>query len=215
MPTYPETQSQDVIEFLHGEAIADPYRWLEDGEAPETRLWTDRQNELTESYLAAVPARKEIRRRLGELLSIGVLGTPTPVRGRYFYLRREGRQNQPVLYWRHGLDGADRIAVDPNALNEAGTTALDWYYPSDDGLLLAYGLSENGSEESVLHLLDLETGRHLPDRIPHMRSAALAWLPDASAFYYTRYPAQGEVPAGEEHYHRAIYLHRLGTDPLR
>jgi len=213
MPTYPETQSQDVIEVLHGEAIPDPYRWLEDGEAPETRLWTDRQNELTESYLAAVPAREQIRRRLGELLSIGVLGTPTPVRGRYFYLRREGRQNQPVLYWRQGLDGTDRVAVDPNALNEAGTTALDWYYPSEDGLLLAYGLSENGSEESVLHLLDLETGRHLPDRIPHMRSAALAWLPDASAFYYTRYPAQNEVPAGEEHYHRAIYFHRLGTDP--
>jgi prolyl oligopeptidase len=213
MPTYPETRSQDVIEVLHGEAIPDPYRWLEDGEAPETRLWTDRQNALTESYLAAVPAREQIRRRLGELLSIGVLGTPTPVRGRYFYLRREGRQNHPVLYWRHGLDSADRVAVDPNALNEAGTTALDWYYPSEDGRLLAYGLSENGSEESVLHLLDLESGRHLPDRIPHMRAAALAWLPDASAFYYSRHPAQDEVPAGEEHYHRAIYLHRLGTDP--
>jgi prolyl oligopeptidase len=213
LPKYPDTRSTDLTEVMHGEEIADPYRWLEDGEAPETRLWTDRQNELTESYLAAVPAREQIRRRLGELLSIGVLGTPTPVRGRYFYLRREGRQNQPVLYWRHGLDGVDRIAVDPNALNEAGTTALDWHYPSEDGLLLAYGLSENGSEESVLHLLDLEAGRHLPDRIPHMRSAALAWLPDASAFYYTRYPAQEEVPAGEEHYHRAIYLHRLGTDP--
>ncbi|HMH56602.1 MAG TPA: prolyl oligopeptidase family serine peptidase, partial [Gemmatimonadales bacterium] len=203
----------DLIEVLHGEAIPDPYRWLEDGEAPETRLWTDRQNELTESYLAAVPAREQIRRRLGELLSIGVLGTPSPVRGRYFYLRREGRQNHPVLYWRHGLDSADRVAVDPNALNEAGTTALDWYYPSEDGRLLAYGLSENGSEESVLHLLDLESGRHLPDRIPHMRAAALAWLPDASAFYYSRHPAQDEVPAGEEHYHRAIYMHRLGTDP--
>ena len=214
MRPYPESPTINVVDVLHGETIADPYRWLEDGEAPETRLWTDRQNELTESYLAAVPAREQIRRRLGELLSIGVLGTPTPVRGRYFYLRREGRQNQPVLYWRHGLDGADRVAVDPNALNEAGTTALDWYYPSEDGLLLAYGLSENGSEESVLHLLDLETGRHLPDRIPHMRSAALAWLPDASAFYYTRYPAQDEVPAGEEHYHRTIYLHRLGTDPV-
>jgi prolyl oligopeptidase len=213
MPTYPDTPSTDLTEIIHGEAIADPYRWLEDGEAPETKLWTDQQNELTESYLAAVPARERIRRRLGELLSIGVLGTPTPVRGRYFYLRREGRQNQPVLYWRHGLDGADRVAVDPNDLNEAGTTALDWYYPSEDGRLLAYGLSENGSEESVLHLLDLESGRHLPDRIPRMRAAALAWLPDGSAFYYSRHPAQDEVPAGEEPYHRAIYHHRLGANP--
>jgi prolyl oligopeptidase len=124
-----------------------------------------------------------------------------------------GRQNQPVLYWRHGLDSTDRVAVDPNGLNEAGTTALDWYYPSEDGRLLAYGLSENGSEESVLHLLDLESGRQLPDRIPRMRAAALAWLPDGSAFYYSRHPAQDEVPPGEEHYHRAIYYHRLGANP--
>jgi prolyl oligopeptidase len=213
MPTYPDSRSTGLIETLHGEAIADPYRWLEDGDAPETRLWTERQNELTESYLAAVPAREQIRGRLGELLSIGVLGTPTPVRGRYFYVRRDGRQNQPVLYWRQGFEGADRVAVDPNGLNEVGTTALDWYYPSEDGRLLAYGLSENGNEESVLHLLDLDSGRHLADRIPRMRAASLAWLPDGSAFYYSRYPAQDEVPAGEEHYHRAIYYHRLGTDP--
>ena len=118
-----------------------------------------------------------------------------------------------MLYWREGVDGADRVAVDPNAVNAAGTTALDWYYPSEDGRLLAYGLSENGNEESVLHLLELDAGRHLPDHIPRMRAASVAWLPDASAFYYTRYPAPDEVPAGEEHYHRAIYFHRLGTDP--
>jgi prolyl oligopeptidase len=151
--------------------------------------------------------------RLEKLLSIGVLGVPTPVRGRYFYFRRDGRQNQPVLYWREGVDGADRVAIDPNTLSEAGTTALDWYYPSEDGRLLAYGLSENGSEESVLHILELDTGRQLPDRISRMRAAALAWLPDGSGFYYTRYPAQGEVPQGEEHYHRAVYFHRLGSDP--
>jgi prolyl oligopeptidase len=213
MKSYPESRPTDLVETLHGEAIADPYRWLEDGDAPETRAWTDRQNALTESYLSAVPAREQIRRRLGELLSIGVLGTPTPVRGRYFYLRREGRQNQPILYWRIGVDGPDRVAVDPNALNAAGTTALDWYYPSEDGRLLAYGLSENGSEESVLHILDLDQGRHLADRIPRMRAASLAWLPDGSGFYYSRYPREAEVPPGEEHYHRAIYYHRLGTDP--
>ena len=158
--TYPDTPSSDLIEILHGEEIADPYRWLEDGEAPETRRWTEKQNALTEAYLSAVPGRGQIRRRLDELLAIGVLSVPTPVRGRYFYSRRDGRQNQPVLYWREGVDGEDRVAVDPNALNAAGTTALDWYYPSEDGRLLAYGLSENGSEQSVLHVLELDTGRH-------------------------------------------------------
>ncbi|MGZ8392950.1 MAG: prolyl oligopeptidase family serine peptidase [Gemmatimonadales bacterium] len=213
MLTYPQTRSTDVTEILHGETVADPYRWLEDGSSAETRSWTEQQNAVTEAYLAAVPGRDRIGRRLEKLLGIGVLGVPTPKRGRYFYLRRDGRQNQPVLYWRHGVDGPDRIAVDPNALNEAGTTALDWHYPSEDGRLLAFGLSEDGNEESVLHLLELDTGRELPDRIPRMRAASLAWLPDSTGFYHTRYPAPEEVPPGEEPYHRALYFHRLGTDP--
>ena len=210
---YPETRVDDVVEVLHGESVSDPYRWLEDGESPETRDWTARQNAVTESYLAGVPSRERIRRRLDELLGIGVLSVPTPTRGRYFYSRRDGQQNQPVLYWRDGVDAADRVAVDPNILNATGTTALDWHYPSPDGRLLAYGLSEDGSEQSVLHVLELDTGRHLPDQIDRMRAAALAWLPDNSGFYYSRYPAPGQVPAGEEPYHRAIYFHRLGTDP--
>jgi prolyl oligopeptidase len=202
-----------TTEVLHGEVVTDPYRWLEDGEIPETQEWTAGQNALTEAYLAAVPARERIRRRLEKLLGIGVLGVPTPVRGRYFYLRRDGRQNQPVLYCRTGVGGADRIAVDPNAVNPEGTTALDWYYPSIDGRLLAYGLSEDGSEQSVLHLLDVDSGSPLPDRIPRMRAASLAWLPDGRGFYYTRYPSPGDVPEEEEHYHRAVYYHALGGDP--
>ncbi|HLE42929.1 MAG TPA: prolyl oligopeptidase family serine peptidase [Methylomirabilota bacterium] len=210
---YPPTRIADAVEVLHGETIPDPYRWLEDGEGAETRAWTERQNALTESYLARVPGRETIRRRLDELLAIGALSVPTPAHGRYFYQRRDGRQNQPVLYVREAVDGEDRVAVDPNVLDPAGTTALDWYYPSDDGRLLAYGLSQDGSEQSVLHVLDVEQGTNLPDRIPHTRSADLAWLPDGSGFYYTRYPAPGTVPDGEEHYHRAVYFHVLGAAP--
>src|SRR4051812_9011334 len=120
MPTYPETPASDIHDVLHGETVADPYRWLEDGDAPETRDWTDRQNALTQAYLSSVPGRERIRSRLEKLLAIGVLGVPTPLRGRYFYLRRDGRQNQPVLYWRQEVDGEDRVAVDPNALSAAG-----------------------------------------------------------------------------------------------
>ena len=213
MPVYPHTATDGVTDVLHGEAITDPYRWLEDGAAPATVRWTEQQNALTEAHFAAIPGRERICRRLEELLAIGVLSAPTPAHGRYFYLRRDGRQNQPVLYWRDGAGGRDRVAVDPNALNQGGTTALDWYYPTRDGRLLAYGLSEDGNEESVLHVLDLATGRQLPDRIPRMRAASLAWLPDDRGFYYTRYPAPDQVPSGEEQYHRAIYFHVLGADP--
>jgi prolyl oligopeptidase len=212
-PRYPPTRTVDAAEVLHGETIPDPYRWLENGEDPETRAWTERQNALTESHLGTFAGRTAIRERLDQLLAIGALSAPTPAHGRYFYQRRDGRQNQPVLYVRDGVHGDDRSVVDPNVLDPAGTTALDWYYPSDDGRLLAYGLSENGSEQSVLHLLDVGTGAPLLDRIPRTRAADLAWLPDGSGFYYTRYPAPGEVAEGEEHYHRAVYFHRLGDDP--
>ncbi len=209
----PATRRDDVVDELHGERIPDPYRWLEDGESAETRAWTEAQNARTEAYLAATASRPVIRARLDELLSIGVLGAPTPAHGRYFYQSRDGRQNQPVLYVREGINGADRVLLDPNALNAEGTTALDWWHPSDDGALLAYGLSESGSEESVLHVLEVATGAVRPDRIPHTRAADVAWLPDASGFYYTRFPAPGTVPEGDEHYHRAVYYHRLGIDP--
>ncbi|MEP6686723.1 MAG: prolyl oligopeptidase family serine peptidase [Gemmatimonadales bacterium] len=209
----PATRTDAAADTLHGETIPDPYRWLEDGDSPETRDWTEAQNARTERYLARVPGREAIRRRLDELLAIGAISVPTPAHGRYFYQRREGRQNQPVLYVRDGVDGSDRVALDPNALDPAGTTAVDWYYPSDDGALLAYGLSENGSEQSVLHVLDVVRGVTLSDRIPRTRAADLAWRPDGSGFYYTRYPAPGAVPQGEEHYHRAVYFHRLGDAP--
>ncbi|HVL18705.1 MAG TPA: prolyl oligopeptidase family serine peptidase [Gemmatimonadales bacterium] len=211
-PPYPPTSGGDEVEILHGDSIPDPYRWLEQGGDPRTQAWTASQNALTESLLAAVPARARLRARLDELLSIGALSTPEPVAGRYFYQRRDGRQNQPVLYVREGRDGEDRVLIDPNQLDAQGTTALDWFYPSEDGRLLAYGLSENGSEQSLLHVLEVDSGAPLPDRIPRTRSADLAWLPDGSGFYYTRYPAGGEVPEGEEHYHRSVFFHRLGTD---
>ena len=213
MPTYPVSRTTDAVEILHGETIPDPYRWLEDGESPDTREWTAAQNALTRSYLDGLPARERIHSRLDQLLAIVALSAPAPVRGRYFYLRRDGRQNQPVLYLRQGVRGEDRPILDPNALDGGGTVALDWHYPSDDGALLAYGLSANGSEQSVLRVMEVDTGAVLPDRIPHTRAADLAWLPDSTGFYYTRYPAPGQAPDGEEHYHRAIYFHRLGEDP--
>jgi prolyl oligopeptidase len=211
-PAYPPTRRNVVVEELHGEAIPDPYRWLEDGDRPDVRAWTDAQNRFTEHYLAQAPERAAIRRRLEQLLAIDALGTVTPAGGRYFYSRRRGRQNQPVLYVRDTLHGADRVLLDPNALNPDGTTALDWFFPSDNGRMLAYGLSEDGSEDSVLQVLEVASGRVLGERIERTRACDLAWLPDASGFYYTRYPRPGAVPEAEAHYHRTVYFHYLGQD---
>src|SRR5205085_1308060 len=133
----------------------------------------------------------------------------------YFYTKREGTQNQPILYVREGLRGGDRPLVDPNTLAKDGTIALDWWFPTRDGRLLAYGLSKNGSEQSTLYIRDVGTGTDLPDVIERTRYASLAWLPDASGFYYTRYPAVGSVPKGEENYHHHVFFHKLGTDSAK
>jgi prolyl oligopeptidase len=114
---------------------------------------------------------------------------------------------------REGDGGKDRALFDVNALAADGTAALDWWYPSEDGSLLAYGISTAGNENSTLRVRDVATGRDLADTVPNTRACSLAWLPSSQGFYYTRYPTPGSVSAGEEHYHRHVYFHRLGTDP--
>jgi len=206
------TRTEEVVDELFGVPIADPYRWLEDGSSAEARTWVETQNTYTRGLLDARPGRGTTRARLAQLLSIGTLTAPTPSGGRYFYTRREGEQNQPILYVRDSVKGKDRVLVDPNTLSPDGTAAIDWWYPSEDGALLAYGLSVSGDEKSTLHVLDVQTGKPLEDVIPHTRFCSLGWLPDHRGFYYTRYPAPGEVPAGQENYNRHIFFHRLGDD---
>jgi prolyl oligopeptidase len=123
-----------------------------------------------------------------------------------------GDQEQPILYVREGRDGADRVLVDPMKLTDDPTTALDWWFPSKDGALIAYGFSKSGDEDSTLHVRDVATGADLSDAIPYTRRTSVAWVPDKKGFYYVRYPAPGTVPPGEEQYHAKIFFHRLGND---
>src|SRR2546425_2260166 len=185
---YPGTKVENVIEIIHGVQIADPYRWLEEADNPQVREWVEKQNNFTRSILDKLPGREKIHGRLEKLLDIGVLGTPVPRKGFYFYTKREGKQNQPILYARQGLHGEDRVLLDPNLLSKDGTIALDWWYPSRDGKLVAYGLSQSGNEQSTLHVREVASGKDLPDVIDRTRACSVAWKPDATGFYYTRYP---------------------------
>ena len=243
-PTAIVTRKDAVVDHLHGVDVPDPYRWLEDAEAPEVKRWTEAQNAATRRTLERVPGRAALEQRLWSLYEIGSIGVPVSrpvkmgtlkgspnppamVRGeqsspaphaidrRYFYTRRDGKQNQPVLYVRDGAAGADRALVDVNGDRADGTRALDWWFPTDDGGLVAYGVSDDGSEESRLRVRDVAAGKDLADDIPHTRACSLAWTPDGRGFYYTRYPAPGEVPPAEAKYHRAVYHHRLGDDPAK
>ena len=216
----PKAETNVVVDDYHGRKIADPYRWLEDAKSPQTQRFVEEQNAYTEKMLNSVPGKEKLRARLEQLLSIGRLEAPQPVGNYYFYEKREGQQNQPVIYVREGLNGTDRSLIDVNALAPDGTIALDWWYPSRDGKFVAYGTSPNGSEISTLRVIETATGKLLPEQIGRTRSASVAWLPDSSGFYYTRYPQPGDVPAGQEMYNRHVFFHRLGTsdngskDPL-
>ncbi len=200
-------------ETLHGVEIADPYRWLEATDDPAVRRWTEEQNAATARTLGAVPFHDRVRRRLDELLRVGLLEVPRVAAGAAFFLRRDADRDQSVLYVREAGSSSDRVLVDPTALAGDGLVTIDWFFPSSDGRLVAYGLSRGGDELSTLHVVEPASGDVLADRIPDTRFCSVAWLPDATGFYYTRYPAKGSVPAGEENYNTRVHFHQLGADP--
>jgi prolyl oligopeptidase len=209
----PKTDVKLVIDMFHGVKVLDNYRWLEDGKSPATQKWVEEEMAYTRGVLAPLPGREAIHQRLTQLLSIGSV-TPPMIAGRhYFYTKREGMQNQPILYVREGLNGEDRVLVDANTLAADGTIALDWFQPSENGKYVAYGTSPSGSEMSTLHIIETKTGTLLPDTIERTRAASIAWKLDNSGFYYTRYPKKGDVPEGQEMYNRHVYYHALGDDP--
>jgi prolyl oligopeptidase len=182
--------------------IADPYQYLEDADDPRTVAWTAEQNARTRAILDALPGRAALERRFDELLAIDTLGVPVAAGGRVFFTARRGRSRQAVLYVRE--DGSDRVLLDPAALDPTGLTSLDWWYASPAGRNVAFGLSTNGDERSTLGILDAATGERGDEAIPDTRYCSLAWLPDESGFYYTRYPAGAD-------YDGRLYRHVLGT----
>jgi prolyl oligopeptidase len=214
----PKAKVAPVEDTVQGHKIVDPYRYLENANDPETKLYVERELSYTRSILDPLPGRDMINARLSQLLEIGTVGAPQMGGPYYFHTRREGDQNQPILYVRDGGNGApnrDRVLLDVNKLSADGTIALDWWYASEDGKYVAYGTSPSGSEISTLYVIETASGKLLPDAIDRTRAASVAWKPDNSGFFYTRYPRRGEVPEGQEVYHRRVFYHALGTNPSR
>ncbi|MEO5724602.1 MAG: prolyl oligopeptidase family serine peptidase, partial [Ilumatobacteraceae bacterium] len=205
----PATRRGDDHDAYHGVAVADPYRWLEDGDSPEVVEWVAAHNKRTREALDARPDRERWIERLSALTALPtVLGAV--VRGEQLFVsERPAGSDQFVLMLRSAVDPtvAPRALLDPASLAEDAAMAIDWFHPSPDGSLVAFGLSEGGTEDSTMHMLEVATGERLADTISDTRAASVAWLPDGSGFWYTRYPA------GDE-YHRHVRFHRLGTDPV-
>lgn len=209
---YPPTPAGNHVDHLHGRAIPDPYRWLEDLDSPETRAWIEAQNQLTFDYLARIPPRERIRERLQELMDFNKYSLPRCENGRYFYTCKQGLQNQAVLYWQEGLTGEATVLLDPNTLSEDGTLAMNDFQPSPDGGKVAYSLSAGGSDWQTWRVRCVDSAADLPDVIEWSKFSSAAWSADSQGFYYSRYaaPAQGEALKSSNYYHQ-LYYHRLGT----
>jgi prolyl oligopeptidase len=207
-PTYPAAKQGAVVQDYGAVKVPDPYRWLENADDPETVRWVDAENALTRSYVDG-PRREAIKARITELLDFPRVSVPEKQGARYFFTRNSGLQNQSVLYVREGLEGAERVLLDPNVLSSDGTVALVGASPTQDGALLGYSLSRSGSDRQELYVRDVATGKDLPDKVL-AKFTAVVWTPDKAGFYYTRFPQPGSVPAGDENYFAKVYFHRLG-----
>ena len=211
---YPSTRRIDHVDTYHGTQVADPYRWLEDDvrHSPEVAEWVKVENRLTESYLAAIPQRETIRRRLTDLWNFAQYSPYMKEGGRYFFFKNDGLQNQPVLYVTESLEAKPRVLIDPNTWSKDGTIALGEMGFSNDGKYLAYSRSEAGSDWSIWHVLEIATGRQLPDELKWTKFSNASWTKDDKGFFYSRYeqPKPGAEFQSLNFNHKLFY-HRIGT----
>ena len=214
---YPEPPQSDQVDDYHGTRIRDPYRPLEDSDTPASRAWIDAENTLTESVLGSVPGRGAIRRRIAELWHIPRTGAPWRRGRRWFQLRNDGSQNQDVLWsLEGGPDGPGHVLLDPNRLNEEGTTTLAAVATSRNGTLAACALSDAGSDWLTWTIWDVDTGDEHVDRVPWAKFSSATWTRDEAGFFYGRYPAPAraaDMDAFEApNLDMELRYHRLGTD---
>ena len=208
---YPETRRVDVVDDFFGTAVPDPYRWLEDADDPEVLAWTASQHDFAMEILRGLPGRATFERRLQEVWDYPKYEIPRRRGDRLFYMRNDGLQEQPILYVQEG-DGTTRALIDPNPLSDDGTVAINDWQPTGDGRLMMYALAERGLDWVEFRIRDVESGEDLDDRMEKLKFSSVAWLPDGSGFYYSRFP-DGAVDEGEGNTEvsNRVYLHVLGT----
>jgi prolyl oligopeptidase len=208
---YPDSRPGDTVDTLHGVKVADPYRWLEDLNSEATAKWVAEQNEVTQEYLADIPGSEAISEHLTELWNYERFGLPFREGDRYFFSKNDGLQNQSVLYTTRSLAEEGRILLDPNTLSGDGTVALSDYSISPDGKLMAYSLSQSGSDWVEWKVRDIESGEDLSDHLKWSKFSGADWSKDSKGFYYGRFaePEEGDEYTAKNT-DKKIYYHRIG-----
>jgi prolyl oligopeptidase len=197
---FPETRRDDIVEALHRTTIADPYRWLEDPDSAETADWVKRQNEFTAAYLDSLPDRTWFLQTMQQVMRQPRAGVPFKRAGHYFVSRNDGRQNQDVIFVASSLEellAGGRVLVDPNIFSADGTISLTTLDVSGDGQLVAYGVSEAGSDWTIFRLLSLASGAHVDDAPVRTKFSEAEWLPDHRSYVYTHFDHEGHADGTE------------------
>ncbi|MDP8999654.1 MAG: prolyl oligopeptidase family serine peptidase [Myxococcota bacterium] len=213
---YPPARRVDQVDDLHGVGVADPYRWLEDGNGADVKKWADDQDALARAYLSKLPERDSIAARFKELFYVESAGTPQHRGKRWFYPRRDAGKEKYAVYWRESKEGKDRTLLDPNAWSADGSVSLGVWSVSWDGKNVAYAVKSNNSDEATLYLLDVTTGKKSDvDVIGGAKYAWPSWTPSGNGFYYTWLPPAGSVPTAERPGYAEVRFHKLGTEPTK
>jgi prolyl oligopeptidase len=208
---YPDTyEDSTVVDNYFGLMVSDPYRWLEDDNSASTLRWVKLQKQLTENYMNLVPFRNDIRNRLAELWNYERYSVPRKYGGYYYLFKNDGLQNQDVLYRMPSLDGTMEAVLNPNQLSRDGKLSLGELSFSKDGSLLAYQLTQEGSDWKSIYIKDLDTGNTVGDTLHWVKFSDIAWYRDG--FFYSRYPApyKGEELTSKNEFHQ-VYYHKVGT----
>ncbi|HEU5234481.1 MAG TPA: hypothetical protein VFU50_16595 [Terriglobales bacterium] len=202
VPKPPDTRRDNVMETMHGVAISDPYRWLEDQESPETRKWIKQQNDYTHGLLDARPGRDRLQSRFAELRKVTSIRLPIERNGRYIYSKRLPDQDQFVIYKRDGADSKEEVLIDPNPMSEDHSINVEPISLSSDGKILLYQLRHGGKDETEIHAFDIDRRQNLPDVLPEALYFDASMLPDHSGLYYSMM-----VPEGPR-----LRFHKMGDD---
>ncbi|MFN0012488.1 MAG: prolyl oligopeptidase family serine peptidase [Phycisphaerales bacterium] len=208
---YPPAEKSTHVDEYFGTKVSDPYRWLEENDSSKTREWIEAENKVTFAFLASIPEREAIKKRLTALWNYERFSAPGKDGGRYFYSRNDGLQNQSVLFWTKALDAQPTVLIDPNTFAKDGTVALAGTSVSDDGKLIAYGVADAGSDWNTWKVRDIDTGKNLPDEIKWVKFSGASWTKDNKGFFYSRY----DEPTGDKlqalNKYPKVFYHGVGT----
>ena len=212
---YPASRRDDVVEQLHGTAVHDPYRWLEDPSRPDVQAWMTAQDGYAREHLAKLPGRDALAARFAEVFYYDEIDAPLHRGGRYFFSRKHKDREKAIVHWKQGEHGAEKVLLDPNTWSTDGSAGLRGWTPSGDGRYVTFNRSEHNADETTLGVIEAATGELLRDTIPGTKYGRVSWAADNRGSYYTWVPAPGQVPVADRPGFAELRFHAIGSDPAK